>query len=104
MTKHLTFACLALVTSMGCGGTETTVVQSPSDGTLTLDWTINGTHDPAQCNQGAVATIDITVDTIDGASAGEFQQDCGAFATTITLPPGSYTASAVLLDASGADR
>ena len=68
-----------------------------ADGTLVVDWTINGTTDPNQCNQGAVTTI-------DGGFVGEFQQACSAFATSINLAPGSYTASAVLVDARGTDR
>jgi hypothetical protein len=34
----------------------------------------------------------------NGASAGEYQQSCGAFATTIELAAGSYSADALLLD------
>ncbi len=79
------------------GGSTTTVY----DGTLIVDWTINGTKDPSQCQQGNAPTIDIVV---SGSGGGEFQQDCGAFATSITLPPGNYSASAVLLDEQGSDR
>jgi hypothetical protein len=73
-------------------------------GSLVLDWTIDGTKDPDQCDQGAASTIDVSVTTANGSPAGEFQQSCAAFATTIDLPRGSYTADAVLLDSSGEDR
>jgi hypothetical protein len=35
---------------------------------------------------------------------GTFAQDCGAFATSITLDPGDYTATAVLLDSASQPR
>ncbi len=76
----------------------------PRDGTLVLDWTIDDTTDPNQCAQGAATDIDVIVDTTAGDSVGEFQQSCGAFATSIPLPPGDYTANAVLLDANGDTR
>lgn len=73
-------------------------------GTLVLDWTIDGTTDPDECDQSGSRTLDVTVTRADGANAGEFQEGCRAFATSIDLPPGTYSAEAVLLDSSGADR
>ena len=73
-------------------------------GTLVLDWTIDGSKDPEQCDQSDSRTLDVTVTRADGASAGEFQESCRAFATSIDLPRGTYFADAVLLDATGADR
>lgn len=73
-------------------------------GTLTLDWTINGTKDPDQCSQGAAMAVDVTVHTVDGGFVGEFQEACDAFATSIDLAEGSYVADAVLVDARGTER
>ncbi|HEY4104104.1 MAG TPA: hypothetical protein VGM44_09440 [Polyangiaceae bacterium] len=73
-------------------------------GSLVLDWSIDGTKDPDQCDESGATTIDISVTASDGSPAGEFQQSCRAFATTIDLPPGRYDALAVLLDDSGHDR
>ena len=73
-------------------------------GTLVLDWSIDGSKDPNQCDQSNSRTLDVTVTRADGANAGEFQQSCRSFATSIDLAPGTYTADAVLLDSSGADR
>ena len=74
------------------------------DSTLVLDWTIDGSKDPNQCDQSGSSSIDITVTTDGGAEVGEFQQSCDAFATSIDLPPGHYHASAVLIDGGGHDR
>ena len=42
----------------------------------------------------------MSVDVLDdnGNSFGEFQAPCTSFATTIPLPPGTYSASAELVD------
>lgn len=79
------------------------VVVTPQ-GTLILDWTINGTKDPNQCAQGATTDLDVIVTTGPGDFAGEFTAPCEAFATSIPLAAGTYFASAVLLDAGGTER
>jgi hypothetical protein len=71
---------------------------------LVLDWTIDDTKDPHRCDQADASTLDVIVSRTNGASAGEFQQSCRAFATTIDLAPGSYSADAILLDAAGEAR
>ncbi|HEX4341420.1 MAG TPA: hypothetical protein VH062_36175 [Polyangiaceae bacterium] len=101
-TLFLSLAALASVT--GCGSTgENTVVVSDR-GTLVVDWTIDGAKDGGECRQGAATTLDVTVQTADGGDVGEFQADCGSFATSIDLPAGSYVATAVLIDDAGNDR
>ena len=80
------------------------VAASPTepDGHLTLRWTIAGTSDPAACDDNNANVIDISVtDPADGSEIAGFQQDCRAFETTIPLAPGSYAASARMVDASG---
>jgi hypothetical protein len=91
------------VDAAGDGGGDRAPV-GVSSGSLVLDWTIDGSKDPEQCDQSASDTIDITVTASDGSPAGEFQQSCRALATTIDLAPGSYSAEVVLLDSSGHDR
>ena len=75
-----------------------------SSGSLVLDWSIDGSKNPDQCDQSDSSMLDITVTTTSGAPAGEFQQSCRAFATTVDLPAGTYNAEAVLMDGSGHDR
>jgi hypothetical protein len=71
-------------------------------GTLVVDWTVDGTKDPGEC-QGRATTLDVTVGSSNGDSH-EYQSDCGAFSTSIDLPAGSYSATAVLIDDAGNDR
>jgi hypothetical protein len=93
-------ACTASVTP----NPEPAPVIVSSTGTLTVDWTINGTKDPDQCSQGAASAIQITVTDSNLNPAGTFEQSCTAFATSITLEAGRYEAQARLIDAVGNPR
>lgn len=73
-------------------------------GNLVLDWSINGAKDPNLCYQSNARAISVEVFNSFGQSAGTFSQDCGAFATTITLAADNYTANAFLQDANGQPR
>lgn len=95
----LAAACLA-----GCSshdeGRGTVYV---STGALVVDWTVEEATDPNLCTATSSSVLVIDV-TNGGQPAGTFQQTCGAFATTITLAPGEYAASAYLTDAAGTVR
>jgi hypothetical protein len=103
-------ACLAFAAvATGCTASVEPTDTSPpvivsAAGSLTVDWTINGTKDPNQCAQGAAAAIEVEITDSAGFSAGTYQQSCSAFATSITLNAGSYSAAARLLDSAGAPR
>ncbi len=73
------------------------------DGVLVVDWTIHGSTDPNQCNQSSATRLEIIVDPGVG-SASTFSESCQSFGTSITLAPGTYSASAVLVDANGTAR
>lgn len=73
-------------------------------GTLVVDWTIDGAADSAKCSQSGSSKISIAIYRSDRSPAGTYVQDCGAFATSIPLDADDYAASAVLLDASSQPR
>jgi hypothetical protein len=73
-------------------------------GEAVVDWTINGDKNSSECRQSDAGSVVITVYSRGGRSLGDFEQDCEAFATSIPLPPGDYTAEATLLDYDGEDR
>jgi len=73
----------------------------PYAGTLVVDWSIDGIKFPAKCSQSGAAAIEISV---NGPSGGIFTQDCSAFATSIGLASGNYSASARLIDIAGGAR
>jgi hypothetical protein len=93
-------ACTATVQPTPVG----VVVPTESTGTLVVDWTIRSTKDPADCSLSGAASIQIHIVTIDLVDAGTYAQSCGAFATSITLAPGQYQASALLVDVAGQAR
>jgi hypothetical protein len=98
---------LALATACGDGGgsfgSGGTTVVTEAGGTLVVDWTIDDAKDPGECSQGGTPTLDVTVGSSNGYSH-EYEADCDAFSTSIDLPAGSYTATAVLIDGGGNDR
>lgn len=77
---------------------------SVTNGTLRVDWTINGSADPSACNQSGVSVIEVMISTGAGTVPAVYQQDCRAFATSITLAPGTYSATAQLLDGASQPR
>ena len=109
----LRLASLAWIgsTSLALGGCVVETHDNPppatvvgANGTLAVDWTIDGRTDPNRCVQAVVDSIEITVYSSNGATVGTFEQSCTAFATSIALAPGSYTAGAALIDSAGSAR
>ena len=109
MRSASTWLALILLTAGAAGCTVTTESPPPAqvvvaDGTLTVDWTIDEAKDSNLCAQSSTDTIEVRVTDAAGGSAGTYEQSCDAFATSISLPPGDYSATAVLLDGGGAVR
>ncbi|MFS8067899.1 MAG: hypothetical protein ACMG6S_16170 [Byssovorax sp.] len=73
------------------------------EGALVIDWTINGSRDPNQCNQASASRLEIIVVPDVGRSSA-FSQDCDLFGASIPLEPGTYSASALLVDSGGHAR
>lgn len=108
------FAALAVpaFAALGATGCTATVEPAPTavivpnqpDGTLVVDWSISSRKDPGDCTLSAADSIQIHITTLDAIDAGIFSQVCGAFATSIALVPGTYQASALLVDVAGQPR
>ena len=106
LTSLFASSCLLLGLS-GCFVTTTNdpvdTGPLPGESALVVDWTINGSTDPSQCNQASATRLEIIVAPDVGASS-TFSQDCDLFGASIALEPGSYSASALLIDADGNAR
>jgi len=104
LTSLLVSSCL-LIGLSGCvvSTNDPTGGAIVGDGTLVVDWTISGSTDPNLCNQSSATTLEIIVVPESGQSS-TFSQDCEAFGTSITLAPGNYSASALLVDSNGNAR
>jgi hypothetical protein len=102
----LVTGALALGACSGSGTVETGVAVAPTapPSTLVVQWSLDEGADPNQCVATGSAAIEITVTDPNGQEVGTFQQDCQAFSTSITLPAGSYTANAILLDGGNQPR
>lgn len=69
--------------------------------TVVVEWTIAGLKDPNECIKAQAGSIEISIDNAEGPA---YYQSCTEFATSVALDPGTYSATAVLLDANGIPR
>ncbi len=105
-------ALLATVAASGCffstegSGTTTgtNATEPASTATLVVKWTITGGSDPNECIKAQAKNIEVSIVDTSGNEVGAYQQTCSAFSTSITLRPGTYTATAALLDDQGRAR
>lgn len=98
----LALSSVVAIASSGCIVQTTTTQQT---GSFELDWTINGVAQPAQCNQGAAASISIVITRSGGGTVGTYTSQCQNFATFVDgLSPGTYTFGATLVDSGGTAR
>jgi len=101
---HSTVALLCAMTLPGCtlavgGSAGGTVV--PPDGSLTADWSIEGANDPLVCSDFHADTMEITIFAQGDDIGTSVDAACDSFTITVPLPPGNYSATAVLLDGNG---
>src|SRR4029077_17326791 len=74
-----------------------------SDSTLTVEWTIDGTDDPEQCDASGARYAEVTVES-HGGYTNTFTEDCDRFGVDIDVPAGRYWVTVVLLDRNEHDR
>jgi len=75
-----------------------------TSGSLTVDWTVNGTTDPNACQRAGAVAIEIALVTNTNQPVGSFQQSCSAFNTSVALEQGIYAGQVRLIDAAGLPR
>jgi len=105
MTRaFVVFSGAVLFALPGCFGSTNDPAPVATSGSLTVDWTINNSTDPNQCNQSVAPDIDLIVVSPNGATVDEVTQPCVDGVTTVALSPGAYGANAALIDAAGTER
>ena len=104
-----TWALLATVTAsvalagqaLGCT-TSVSTAPLPPAGSAIMQWSVEESTDPGACDAHGATTFHVSLYNGVGGFAGEWVQDCHAFATTIYgLDPDDYTGHAELTDSSG---
>jgi hypothetical protein len=70
-------------------------------GDVLLSWSIDGDGSGALCASHDAAQIEVTITDATGQTIDDWPVPCVAGPTDETLPPGVYTATAQLQDASG---
>jgi hypothetical protein len=78
--------------------------RSDYTGALIVDWTVDGSTNADECDQGDAVWLRLSVFTSSGRPVADFADDCAAFSTSVELDPGSYYAEAILEDADGNQR
>jgi hypothetical protein len=77
----------------------------PTPGRAIVQWSVDEATDPGACDSHGATTFHVTLYNGVGAFAGEWVQDCSAFATTIYgLDPDDYTGHAELTDRADNER
>jgi hypothetical protein len=99
-------ALLAVLALPGCLITTSepddgVVVRRTSSGVVVIDWTIEGSKEPARCALSDAEAISVALSTSAGNYVGTFEQSCDAFGTSIDLYPDDYVGDAVLIDTFG---
>jgi hypothetical protein len=90
--------------ALGCTSAGYTT-PPPSPGRAIVQWSVAQTTDPASCDAHGATTFHVTLYNGVGTFAGEWVQDCSAFATTIYgLDPDDYTGHAELTDSAAGAR
>jgi hypothetical protein len=73
------------------------------DAVFTVEWSVDGTTDPAECARSGARYAYVRVESRYGVE-DEHEVPCEDFGTAFTLPPGRYWVHAVLLDRRHAER
>ncbi len=96
------FACLALfAASSGCVVVDGDPQPSPSYGTLTARWTLDGSAGPSICTYYAIDHVDVLVLEDDGWTAADAAPYCEDFGVSFDLPEGWYSTEVTLVDFHG---
>jgi hypothetical protein len=95
------FTAAMLLAGCGSGRADAVVV---GDGTVVVDWTIEGAKDARDCKSEGADSADILISTAAGVTVGDFGGYCEDFAVSVDLAPGDYYGNATLLDAAGRPR
>jgi hypothetical protein len=90
-----------LLVLLGSGCFVGTSDRGLPDGTLVVDWTVDGSKDPTACSDNGADSFDVIITTSDGVTVDDTRANCEDFSLSVSLPPDLYSIDGVLLDAHG---
>jgi hypothetical protein len=102
MTPVISFLMAITAPALGC-----TVAISPapppievpaSEGSMTVRWLVAGTTNPAQCDAYGATTVEVIIYDSSGNEFARANAPCDAFAVSVPLPEGTYSADVTLID------
>jgi hypothetical protein len=79
----------------GPGGTPVPAVQT---GTVTVSWTVAGSHSPPACSQFGADSLELVITDRANRPVTTVSAPCTDFSLQVPLPPGNYEALATLID------
>ena len=85
----------------GGGSVSSEPAPAPAEGTLTLAFSVEGSTHPSSCTDAGATAIELVVYDVAGREFTTEYGDCTDFDISVTLPNGTYSADATLLDARG---
>ena len=95
-------SCLALAAAAtGCVVVDDEPTPSSAYGTLTAQWTLDGSSSPSSCGYYNVDSVDVAIYDGRGDYVTAAQPYCEDFGVSFDLPTGAYSAELTLLDAGG---
>ena len=86
-----------ITTDTGPGPTPSPAAKT---GSLTVAWTVAGSHSPPSCSQFGAYDLEIVILDRFRRPIMKTSAPCTDFAATVDLPPGDYTAQVTLVDSS----
>jgi hypothetical protein len=91
--------CLyAALSCAGCSVEAGISVPEPARGTLTVDWSVDGSQDPLACDDFGAFDFELIVYDDAGRPFTTTTAPCEDFIITVELPEGYYSADATLID------
>jgi len=105
----ISFACaLGAAALPGCAlsvepidGVPPPVGVPSRDGEVTVNWLVAGDSAPVMCARYGAVAMALVVYAASGRPVLHQSAPCGTFTITVSLPEGTYSADATLLDARG---
>ncbi len=107
MLRSFVLACALASLVTACSnddGRDDDQLESDTDGTVTLAWTVGGSGDPAQCAAEGASQIEIDIYDQSGAQVGSYAEPCTSGSYVVSLNAGRFSATAHMLDANGQAR